>query len=146
LNRYGEDKNEPLCPECGAPPVDGLNCWEQLGALGLWEFEYAELLAEHFKTVASYNLQHPAQFTDEALNAMKSVFIDHLDHGLSTSDVRKRMEWISGGGNGVLKDPADRHPVQRQWNMTIADVYIPDHPQGAAQRVRAWAAAVRKEL
>ncbi len=146
MNRYGVEKNEILCPECGAPTVDGLNCWEQLGALGIWEFEYAELLAEHFKTVASYNLQHPAQFTDEALNAMKAVFIDHLDHGLSVSEARKRMDQINGGEYPVLKDENERRPVRRQWKMTIADVYIPDQPDGAAERVRAWAETVRKGL
>jgi hypothetical protein len=30
--------------------------------------------------------------------------------------------------------------------MTIADVYIPERPQGAAGRVAAWAAAIRSEL
>jgi hypothetical protein len=45
------------CPECGAPGVSGTICWEML-----------ELLAEHFLTVASYNLQHPTQFTEAALS------------------------------------------------------------------------------
>lgn len=146
MNRYGDDRNETLCPECGAPTVDGLNCWEQLGALGIWEFEYAELLAEHFKTMAAYNLQHPAQFTEETLQELKAVFIEHVDNGLSVSEVRKRMEGITGANGAMLKDEADRHPVRRQWDMTIADVYIPDHPEGTAERVRAWAAAVRKAL
>ena len=52
------------CPECGGPRVNGLTCWEQLGMIGVWEFQDPELMAEHFLTVASYNLQHPAQFTD----------------------------------------------------------------------------------
>jgi hypothetical protein len=30
--------------------------------------------------------------------------------------------------------------------MTIADVYLPDQPQDAAERVQAWAATLRQEL
>jgi len=30
--------------------------------------------------------------------------------------------------------------------MTIADVYIPGKPEGAAERVRKWAASIKKEL
>ncbi|HEY0736847.1 MAG TPA: DUF5946 family protein [Herpetosiphonaceae bacterium] len=52
-------------PECGGSTVDGLTCWEQLGALIAWEYDDPELAAEHFLTVAAYNLQHPAQFTDD---------------------------------------------------------------------------------
>ena len=43
------------CPECGARAVNGLNCWEQLGAVCAWEVDDAELQGEHFFTVADYN-------------------------------------------------------------------------------------------
>jgi hypothetical protein len=46
----------------------------------------------------------------------------------------------------VLKPESERRPALRRWSMTIADVYIPDQPQGAAARVRAWAAAIRREI
>jgi len=36
--------------------------------------------------------------------------------------------------------------VLRDWGMTIADVYLPDQPQGAVERVRAWAATIRSQL
>ncbi len=26
------------CPECGAPMVNGMTCWEMLGAIGAWEY------------------------------------------------------------------------------------------------------------
>ncbi len=61
------DKAAETCLECGAASVDGMNCWEQFGAVIAWEFQNPELFAEHFLTVSSYNLQHPAQFTEEAL-------------------------------------------------------------------------------
>lgn len=137
---------EVFCPECGALTVNGMNCREQLGAIGAWEFEDPELLAEHFLTVASYNLQHPAQFTDEALAELRSVFIEHLDNGVPVAEIRKRIGKASTGSKRVLKDEAERHPVFRQWTMTIANVYIPDYPECAAQRVRAWAVTIRSEL
>jgi hypothetical protein len=46
----------------------------------------------------------------------------------------------------VLKPEAERRPVLRQWSLTIADVYLPDQPQGAAERVKAWAASIRREF
>jgi hypothetical protein len=37
--------------------------------------------------------------------------------------------------------------VPKAWSRrTIADVYTPGRPEGAAARVRDWAAAVRREV
>jgi len=134
------------CPECGAPRVDGLTCWEQLGAVIAWELDDPELQAEHFLTVATYNLQHPAQFTEAALAGLRAAFIEHLDHGVPVEAIRRRAARTFEGRARVLKDPGERRPALRRWSVTIADVYRPDQPQGAAERVRAWAAAVRREL
>jgi hypothetical protein len=147
-----ENKSEQVgidgqtCPECGAPRVDGMTCWEQLGAIGSWEFQDPELLAEHFLTVASYNLQHPAQFTDEALAGLRAAYIERLDHGVSTEELRRRTARIYDGPKRVLRPETERRPALRRWPMTIADVYIPGQPAGAAERVRQWAAAIRSEL
>jgi Family of unknown function (DUF5946) len=140
------NKATATCPECGAPRVEGMTCWEQLGAIGAWEFQDPELMAEHFLTVASYNLQHPSQFTDEALAWLRSAFIDRLDHGTSVEELRRRAARAYEGKRRVLKGETERKPVLRSWSLTIADVYIPDKPQGAAARVRAWAGAIRNEL
>jgi hypothetical protein len=134
------------CPECGAPLVNGMGCWEQLGAILAWEADDPELLAEHFLTVASYNLQHPAQFTDEALAGLRSSFVERLDNGVAIQELRRRTGGQFEGKTRVLKRPSERRPVLRRWSMTVADVYIPHRPQGAAARVRAWAAATRKEF
>ncbi len=134
------------CPECGAPAVDGLSCWEQLGALLAWEYDDPELRAEHFLTVASWNLQHPAQFTDDALDYLRSALFEHLEHGVAVEELRRRAARRFGGKTPVLKGPSDRHVVPRGWSVTIADVYTPDRSDGAAERVRAWAAAIRREL
>ena len=134
------------CPECGAPPVDGLTCWEQLGLLIAWEHDDSALAAEHFLTVASYNLQHPAQFTDETLAGLRAVFVAHLDDGMAVAEIRRRVGQAAAGSTRVLRPEADRRPVPRAWRMTIADVYLPNQPAGAAGRVRAWAASIRDEL
>ncbi len=134
------------CSECGAPTVNGLSCWEQLGELLAWEGDDPELRAEHFLLVACYNLQHPAQFIDEALANLRSALIDRLDEGVAVQELRRRAARRFEGKTRVLKPASERHPVLREWDMTIADVYIPERPEGAAERVRAWAAAIRREL
>jgi hypothetical protein len=123
-----------------------MSCWDQLGAIIAWEYQDAELLAEHFLTVASYNLQHPAQFTDDAIADLREAFINYLDNGVRVPELRRRMAGAYEGKRRVLREEAERNPVLRRWEMTVADVYLPDQPQGAAERVRRWAAAVRRGL
>lgn len=136
----------PTCPECGAPMVNGLSCWEQLGAVLAWEWQDPELQAVHFLTVAAYNLQHPAQFTAAAIAGLRVAFSEHLDQGVAMAEVRRRVSAVAEGKTRVLKPAAERHPVLRLWLRTIADVYLPDQPQAAADRVRAWAVAIRQEI
>jgi hypothetical protein len=123
-----------------------MSCWEMLGAVLAWEAHDPELLAEHFLTVASYNLQHPAQFTDTTLAGLRAVYIERLDRGLGIAEIRRRVGNAGGGATRVLKPAAERVLVLRRWAMTVADVYLPDRSEGAAERVRAWAAAIRREL
>jgi hypothetical protein len=137
---------ENRCPECGAASVDGMGCWEMLGGLIAWEAHDSELAAEHFLTVASYNLQHPAQFTEAAYAGLRAAYIDHLDHGIAVSEIRRRVAAVARGRARVMRDAAERRPVLRRWSVTIADVYLPDRPEGAVERVRAWAKAIRGEL
>lgn len=134
------------CPECGASLVDGLDCWGQLGAIIAWEWQDPELMAQHFLTVASYNLQHPAQFTAKALTGLRQQFIDHLDNGVSVQEVRRYVSSLAEGNTKVLIPEAERHPVLRPWPMTINVVYLPNQPTGAAEQVKAWAASIREEL
>ncbi len=143
---YDKFEKVDCCPECGAPLVSNMNCWEQLGGIISWEYDYPELLAEHFKTVACYNLQHPAQFSDEAIAGLKTALIEHLDTGLSVEEIRRRNRKAYEGNRRVLKEESKRCPVQRKWKMTISDVYIPNCPEKAAERVREWAASIRAEL
>jgi hypothetical protein len=140
------DHKENLCFECGNPSINGLDCWGQLGQLIVWEWEDPELLAEHFLTVSSYNLQHPAQFTDEAIHALRDAYIDYLDKGVSISEIRRHISNTAEGSVKVLKPVHERDVVFRSWSETIGSVYIPDKPQGAVVRVREWAKSIRNEL
>ena len=141
----GTIANNP-CPECGAPLVDGLDCWGQLGAIIAWEWQDPALMAQHFLTVAAYNLQHPAQFTAEALAGLRLQFIEHLDNGVPVQEIRRRVASLAEGNTKVLIPAADRQPILRHWPMTIAHIYLPDQPTGAADRVKQWAESIRKEL
>lgn len=143
---HNADMLSPRCPECDAPRVDGMTCWEQLGAILAWEYSDPELAAEHFLTVASYNLQHPAQFTDEAVAGLRTAYVLHLDEHMAVTEIVRRAATAYAGEKRVRKAAAEQQPLLRHWRMTVADVYLPDQPQGAAARVRAWAAAIRGEL
>jgi hypothetical protein len=137
---------ETTCPECGAPRVQSMACWEQLGGILAWEYTDPDLQAEHFLTVASYNLQHPAQFTDEAIAGLRISLSQRLDHQVTDAEIRRRTARAFEGSARVKRPAAEQHPVLRHWTMTIADVFLPDPPEGAADRVRAWAASIRRDL
>lgn len=134
------------CAECGAPLVDGMNCWEQLGGIISWEWQDPDLLAEHFLTVASYNLQHPARFRDVVIAGLTAAFIERLDSGIAVEEIRRRIAGAYEGSTRVLKGMSERRTSLRSWDLTVADVYLPDRPEGAAARVRAWAASIRRQL
>jgi hypothetical protein len=126
--------------------MDGLTCWEQLGIVISWEWQDPLLLAVHFLTVSSFNLQHPAQFTPQVLEGLRLQFIEHLDRGVAVPEIRRRIARLAEGSTRILRPQDERRPVLRRWSITIADVYHGGQPQGAAERVKAWAAGIRQEL
>lgn len=134
------------CPECGAATVDGVACRAQFETVLAWEQYDAELVEEHFLTVASYNLQHPSMFTPEARSGLRESFLLHLDGKLSVPQIRERMRAVFDGPRRVLVREGERTIVARAWQKTVADVYGDGRPEGAAARVRAWAAALYEDL
>ncbi len=100
----------------------------------------------HFLSVAAYNLQHPAQFDDEALAALRVAFVEHFDNGVSVAEIRKRNGTSFAGARRVLKREAERKPTLRTWRLTIAYVFAGGSPARVALRVQKWAAAVRQDL
>jgi hypothetical protein len=111
-----------------------------------WDADDPALRAEHFLLVASYNLQHPAQFTEDALDNLRAGFVDRLDNGVAVEELRRRASRRFAGSTRVLRPQSERRPVRRHWDMTVADVYLPDRPEGAADWVKAWATCIRREL
>lgn len=122
-----------------------MTCGKQLGAVLAWEWQDPELHALHFLTVASYNLQHPAQFTEEAWAGLRTLYMDYLDQGLSADTLRRRAA-LAARGQRILRKQEERFPVLRRWEMTIADVYLQGQAEGAAERVRNWAVVIRRGL
>jgi hypothetical protein len=133
------------CPECGSPLIDGLDCWDMLGIICSWEWSDPELQKEHFLTVASYNLQHPAKFQEEALSGLRAALEDYLDLGTSPSELRRRVSAAYEGSVTVLKKEVDRIVRPTEWPMTISVVYAGGNPAGAAERVRCWGRSIREK-
>jgi hypothetical protein len=134
------------CPECGAALDQGVTCQEQLAEVLGWESLDRELFQLHFYTVACFNLQHPAQFTDDAIQQLRSTFVAAIDGTTPLETLRRQMGSKFETSSRVLKDPGDRHPVLREWDVTMADVYHDGRPEGASYRVRRWATSIRSRL
>ncbi len=132
------------CPECGAKEQNERDCYAQLTEVLGWEAHDPELQRAHFLTVASYNLQHPAKFTAEAIAGLRSSVADYLDGKLTTAQIRERNSRAYNGPKRLTKPAAERVPVFKEWAMTIADVHAHNHPEGAAERVRMWAGSIIK--
>lgn len=139
------DAEVPNCSECGALSHDGLSCRERLHGILALESKDSELQSLHFLTVAAYNIQHPAQFTHDALAGLKKSFVDYLDGRITIEDIKERTREFNGPKR-VLKPALERAPVLRCWDMTTADVFLPFQPQGTAERVKKWAESIKSEL
>lgn len=111
-----------------------------------WEYSDPELQKKHFLTVASYNLQHQSQFTDEAIHGLKLSLANYLAGAESVAEIRHRNARANAGSKRVRKPESQRVIVPRRWPMTIADVYLPDQEAGAADRVQSWAESIRATL
>lgn len=84
------------------------------------EWQDSELLALHFTTVASFNVQHPAQFIGEALATLRYLYLDHLDRGTPVSDVRGQMASAFEGKTRVLRDRIGRrHDLHLSEQITM---------------------------
>lgn len=126
------------CPECGASQAP-LTCRQRLELLLAWEVDDDELRARHFLTVASFNLQHPAAFTDEARTGLEQALAGYLDGRLSITDIRRR----ASRATRVHRPVNEVRPQKRSWPMTIDAVATPGQAAGAAERVAAWAESIR---
>jgi hypothetical protein len=104
------------------------------------------LRQKHFLMVAAYNLQHPAQFTVAAIQGLQTAFAEYLDGAISIAEIRRRTARAYDGPTPVRKQEGQRTVVRRDWSMTIANVYVPNDLERAAERVQSWAEEVRHEI
>ena len=140
----GAPAAEQRCVECGASQQP-LTCRARLELLLAWEAEDPALRELHFLSVASYNLQHPAIFTDEARLGLEQAFTGYLEGRLTIARIRRQATAVSGATR-VHRRPSDVRPVRRDWAITIDAVAVPGRPADAADRVRAWADSIRRAL
>ena len=132
------------CAECGASQRP-LTCRARLELLLAWEADDPTLRELHFLTVASYNLQHPAVFTDQARLGLERAFAGYLEGRLSIARIRRQAAAVNGATR-VHRPQSDVHPVQRSWAITIDCVAVPGHAVEAPDRVRAWAESIHHAL
>ena len=140
------DMDVPNCSECGALSHDGLTCRERFHALLTMEVQDPELASLHFLTVACYNLQHPSQFTPEALEGLRISLKGLLGGTMTIDEIRRRTSSEYDGPKKVLQPAWRQQVILNIWKMTTADVYRPFQPRGTAERVKQWAESVRREI
>ena len=132
------------CPECGAPQ-SRLTCRARLELLLAWEVDDEALRELHFLTVASFNLQHPAAFIDQARAGLEEAFRGYLDGQATIADIRRRAAGVDGAVR-IRRRSDEVRPQRRRWPVTIDAVAVPGQPADAAARVRSWAEAIRDTL
>ena len=138
------------CGECGAPLDAGRACRDYFNdLLGLeWQVPGGPGGRAHFLAVASYNLQHPSQFTAVMLSGLRQTLSDVLSGRATIADALARARTVTDGATRVERRPGDAdHPLEwpRRWPMTVRDVC--DVPASRyLDQVHAWATAVDASL
>lgn len=69
-------------------------------------------------TVICYNLQHPAAFSEEAIEWMRSTLRAIAEEGLSPAELRKRSQKQPKGQVKVL-NKTPKKPGRVEWPMTV---------------------------
>lgn len=141
-----ESLAQNTCPECNAPLIDEFSCWDTLGLLLSWESDDTELQKVHFLTVATYNIQHPSLFQEEAIKELRKLHRKYIDNEITINEIRIIVGKLAKGDKRVLKSITERVIIPQKWKMTIADVYIPDMKEEAPDRVRRWAKSIHHDL
>jgi hypothetical protein len=139
------------CPECGAPLEAGRRCRDYLNDLLAleWQVPGGPGHRAHFLAVASYNLQHPRQFTPAMLAGLRKTFSDVLAGRATIDDARKRARDALDGTARAVRRPGDPPPGlagwPAHWAMTIRDVCAAPVDR-YLERVAEWAASVDRDL
>lgn len=136
------------CEACGAPLEPGRTCLDylrQLQARDFTDFNGAGRL--HLLGAMTYNLQHPALYSREGLDAIKQVvkaiiesddaYTKEHERDLSRQLASESRQWT------MHATPTNQasYTTPMQWSMTIADV-LADGPDDYTERVKAWGQSV----
>jgi hypothetical protein len=117
-----------LCPECGAPILDGGSRRDNFHALLLLESEIpgGPGALAHFYAVAAYGLQHPdsMNYTAAALEGLHTGLADVLDGRATLAELRRRTRRAVDGAVRVTRRAGDAVVPWRRgnWPMTVVDV------------------------
>jgi hypothetical protein len=134
------------CPECGSYPESGLTCRQVFEAALALEYENPRVFGRvHHFTVTCYNLQHPSQYTPDALDLMEKGLRELVKGDIQPADLRAVMgRTFSGSQKVVRKEPA---PARlRRWNRTTADLVIDGGADAFVESVRQWARSIVEEM
>jgi hypothetical protein len=138
------------CSECGAP-LDGRNCRDYFNDLLALEWQVPGGPGEraHFLAVASYNLQHPSQFSPATLAGLRETLSDVLANRATIADILMRARAAADGETRVRRRPGDPdHGLPNwptRWPLTVRDVCgVP--VSRYLEQVQAWANAVDASL
>ncbi len=127
------------CPECGAT-----GCREKFESMLALEFEDPAVFgAVHHVTVLCYNLQHPANFSEDALEWMRSTLRAIVEEGLSPAELRQRSRKQYNGQVKVLSK-IPKAPRKVEWSRTVMDIRT-DAAEVYVSDVMAWAGAILRD-
>jgi hypothetical protein len=114
------------CPDCGADWSDGQTCTDHFHMMAYWELEYL-LYDVHHLMVACYHMQHPHLYSPETLEAMKTMLVQFVEHGVTPQQMRAQIrEQVDSGvrKHKITGTPEHhgRYAHSIVWTMTAADV------------------------
>jgi uncharacterized protein DUF5946 len=139
------------CAQCGASQLDGITCRDCFDMMLAFENENpAAFGSVHHLTVACYFLQHPAGYSDAALNLWHQAVADGLDGRATTQELQRRAGRAFAGSVRVRDAAAVPRPWwPTAWPLTVRDVLMQGETIDAptyVQRAATWAGSVRKTL
>ena len=148
----GDPSGARRCAECGAPLDPGRECrelfYEILALEALVPGGPAPLA--HFFAVASYNLQHPAQFQPGIVDGLRSGLVDALAGKADVAELRRRASRAAEGARRVLRRPEDPPAAlptswPTRWPFTARDM-AGTAPAEYDRQARRWAESVAASL
>jgi hypothetical protein len=128
--------------------VEGKTCREAFEELISREFQDPVCGQVHHLTVLCYDLQHPLQFTREALEWSRAALQAAVEQGVSPVELRRfaRRQFSGKAKPKVTRQAQPEEAAPRiHWRMTALDV-LGESAEGHNQRVEAWARSVLEDL